>query len=572
MLRELRVGNLALAQDLVLKFDSGLTMMTGETGAGKSLVAGALSLLAGGRADKGLIRKGEDLAWVEGVFELDDDPVAVNFLNDKGVRLGFDLVLVLRREVKREGRGRIHINGLLSSQSLLVEIGAFLFSIQSQDQQRQLTKTSFARDFLDRVLGLDDELDQMASVLDKYRKLDRNLAGRLQEEAFAAQQLEMWQYQHKEISEAALDLDEEDQLGEKLALGRNARGLMESALKAREALSEGDANARQMLATAGTALQTQAGTSSRLDEVLAMVKDAAAAVEEAAMDLERFTSAVDIDPAQLDSLESRKAEYESLRRKYTLDIPGLLQLQEDLSGKIARQEDSESDLAALRDEVKQAAAAMAECAMSLRQKRKEGHQRVAAEARQLIRPLALPELELGFEIDADIDPSGSIIVGDQPCNISKKGADKIRLLVQPNKGEAAGDVAKIASGGEKSRIYLGFSVMQETGRHHPFWLFDEIDAGLGMDHAVSVAIMLRKLALGGQVVCISHLPTVAAHGDNHVKVFKATVENRTTLAAQTLEGEDRVLEIARLLGGEAGGGQDRETQLAYARELLAQKQ
>ncbi len=572
MLRELRVGNLALAQDLVLKFNSGLTMMTGETGAGKSLVAGALSLLAGGKADKSSIRKGEDLAYVEGVFELDGESAAVEFLHDRGVRLGYDLVLVLRREIKREGRGRIHINGLLSSQSLLQEIGEFFFSIQSQDQQRVLTRSNFARDFLDRVLQLDEELAEMAVALDVFHKLDRSLGIRLQEEAFAAQQLEMWEYQYKELISADLDLKEEKQLQEKLDIGRNARGLMESALLARNALSEGGENARLMLATAETALQPLSGTSSRLDEVLVMIKEASAAVNEAAMDLERFTATVDIDPAKLDIMESRKAEYESLRRKYSLDIVGLLQLQSDLAFKINRQKESETDLAALRAEVGEAAEVAAVCASTLRKKRLAGHKDVADRARQLIRPLALSDLELSLEIKADADPEGQIEVAGQFCKVGKKGADRVKLLVQTNKGEAAGELAKVASGGEKSRIYLGFSVMQETGRHHPFWLFDEIDAGLGMDHAVSVAAMLRKLAHGGQVVCISHLPTVAAYGDHHFKISKSSEGGRTAVSALELSGDARVLEIARLLGGEPGGGQERETQMAYARELLSRRQ
>ena len=196
MLQELRVGNLALVEDLCLPLGAGLTMLTGETGAGKSLVAGALSLLAGAKADRGLIREGEELAWVEGVFDLGDRPDTAAKLTSQGVRLANDGVLVLRRELRREGRGRVLINGLVSSLALLEQIGGSLLSIQSQDQQRQLNRPAFAQEFLDEMLGLGDDLDRMNELRARWQELSEKLHGRRQEEEFARQQLEMWQYQH----------------------------------------------------------------------------------------------------------------------------------------------------------------------------------------------------------------------------------------------------------------------------------------------------------------------------------------------------------------------------------------
>jgi len=212
---------------------------------------------------------------------------------------------------------------------------------------------------------------------------------------------------------------------------------------------------------------------------------------------------------------------------------------------------------------------LTEAALELRSQRLAGCKKVAARARDLIRPLALPELDLTFEIDFRTDPEGTVEVEGKRCRVTADGLDVVRLLCRTNRGEAYGEVGKIASGGEKSRIYLGLSVLAGAGKDQPLLLFDEIDAGLGMDNAVPVAGLLARLAGSGQVLCITHLPTVAAHGQYHLKVAKAVNDGRTSLTVRPVEAESRVVEIARLLGGEMAGMQSTESQLTYARQLLA---
>ncbi len=569
MLRELRVGNLALVDDLVLSLDHGLTMLTGETGAGKSLIAGALSLLAGGKSDRQLIRQGEDLAFVEGLFDLAEEKSLREYMASLGIRMASDGILVLRRELKREGRSRVLINGLVSSLSLLEQIGQQLLSIQSQDQQRLLSLAAFPGDFLDVCLDNGAERDQVAQALENYRTLRDQYEERLQEEQFASQQLDMWRYQHQELSEAGLAPGEEETLGEKLALGRNSRSLLEAAGEARESLTEGQVNARQILGSVESVLDPLAGESSHLRSILEMIRDAGASVSEAAGDLERFLDGVDVDPSQLDEIEARKSLYEELRRKYDRTVEGLVELRDSLNERIARQKDATSDLqqlAASRDSARRELTAAAEV---LRANRQQGAPKVAARAVETIRPLALAELELEFHIEPDLDNAGTAPVDGELCRITTKGADRVRLLARTNKGESYGEVGRIASGGEKSRIFLGLSVLQRTGVKQPLQLFDEIDAGLGMDNAVPVAELLGRLAADSQVICITHLPTVAARGDHHLKVQKVQTAGRTVLQVVPIPGEARIEEIARLLGGHkssAKGGVDK--QVAYAKQLL----
>lgn len=571
MLRELRVGNLALVDDLVLSLEPGLTMLTGETGAGKSLIAGALSLLAGGKADRGIIRQGESLAFVEGLFDLSGSPHTMERASAMGIRLGPDHLLILRREVKREGRGRVLINGLVSSLVLLEQLGAELLAIQSQDQQRLLSRPSFAGEFLDAVLDNGEERKAVAVALAEYRDLQKLFEERTREEQFASQQLDMWRYQHQELTEAGLSSDEEDRLGEKLALGRNARALLENAGVARQDLTEGQVNARELLGSAEGALASVAEASPRLLAILGMVRDAAAAAGEAAVELERFLDGFDADPAQLDEMEARKALYEELRRKYDRTCDGLIELRDQLTERIARQDEAASDLQQHSERVDEARVALENAALVLRRNRTKGAGSVAARAVETIRPLALPELDLEFRIDPDLQEDSPVTVDGAGCRITGQGADLVSMLVRTNRGEGLGEVGRIASGGEKSRIFLGLSVLTRDGGEQALQLYDEIDAGLGMDNAVPVAELLGRLAVEGQVICITHLPTVAARGDQHLKVAKAMNGDRTTLRVVPIPGEARVEEIARLLGGRQSGvkgGTDK--QVAYARQLLGQ--
>ncbi len=572
MLTALRVGNLALVEELEFHPGPGLTMLTGETGAGKSLIAGALALLAGGKAQKGQVRRGAPMAYVEGVFDLEDEPGLLRELAEAGVRMGADQVLVLRRELRDEGRGRTLINGLVSSLALLETFGARLLSIQSQDQQRQLARSAFAGEFLDRAAGLESDLQEMANRLAEHQDLQREMAGRRQEVDFARQQMEMWQYQYRELTEAGLDEGEFRALGEQIALGRGSRHLLEAAASCRSSLDEGDWNAVSLLGSAESALAPLADRSESLSAVLGMIRDAAAQAREAATDLERFFDRIELDPARLDELEERDALYRELMRKYAVDVAGLVRLQGDLAERIRRQKCADDDLRALEDRLSVARERVQKQAESLHRRRCEAAPELARRAVAVIRPLALPELDLKFEVEPARSPAGWIELDDVACEVGPRGASRVRLLVKTNRGESFGEAGRIASGGEKSRIHLGLSVVDTPENAKPLLLFDEIDAGLGADNAVPVADLLANLGRRGQVLCITHLPTVAIRGDEHWRVTKAIRGDRTALRMEHIEGEERIRETARLLGGEAIDAIGSESQIDYARQLLAGQQ
>jgi DNA repair protein RecN (Recombination protein N) len=569
MLSELRLGSLALVDELRIPLDSGLTVLTGETGAGKSLVAGALALLCGRKAAKDLVRQGEECAWIEGVFDLDGAPRQRDRLARLGIRVASDGILVLRREIRREGRNRVLINGLVSSLALLEEAGSLLLAVQSQDQARELADPTFARRLLDDQLPDPGIRNAVAECWDRYRDLAAELETRQQEEALAREQLDLWSYQHEELSAARLREGEEQELGESLVLKRHASRLQEAAAAALQRVAEGPYAARDQLREALAALQPLASKSRRLVEVVDQLASAAESLGEANRLLDGFLDQLELDPAGLEDMEARLALYQELQRKYRRDTRGLIALKELLADRLARQEAAAGDLVALQARLEDARAQLAAATLDLHAARTEAAADLAEHAAGLIRPLALPDLELSCRVTLREDAQGPLEIAGRRCAAGPLGADDVALLIRPNLGENWGLAGAIASGGERSRIYLGLTLLKQAAAEPPLQLFDEVDAGLGMDAAGPVARLLRRLAAAGQVVIITHLPTMAVHGHAHLQVSKRVVGGRTLLDVRSLPEEERVAEVARLLGGEGYGGDDREAQRAYARELLS---
>ncbi|NCQ35053.1 DNA repair protein RecN [bacterium] len=567
MLLELRIHNLAIIDDLVIPLGPGLTVLTGETGAGKSVVAGGLGLLAGRPASAEWVRQDEDLGFVEGVFDLQERPR----LRRQAVRMGMSLdedgILVVRRELRPAGRDRVVINGLVSSMAILKQLGEILLNIQSQDQQRQLARPDFARVLLDRWQG---NATALAAVAEARRDF---LAARSEVDAAVAQaeegrrQVEMWRYQLEELDQAGLDAEEEMLLAEQIHFGRNARRLLESAALARELLEDGEPSARALLNRALGELDRVGGDSPRLENIVSVLRESEATLEDAARRLGQYLDTCEIDPARLDELESRKALYEDLRRKYHWETPDLIALAEELRAQLDFQDRSGEEIERLEAEVARAAKELGDAATALHARRVEGGERLAAALVKVLRPLGLPGLACRISVEISREEEGPVVVNGEPCLPAEHGCDRVELLVRTNPGEAFGPAHRIASGGERSRIYLGVSVLDADSGDQPLRLFDEIDAGLGMEGAAPVADLLANLAGRSQVLCISHLATVAARGVRHLKISKGQQGKRTVARATYLEGEARVGELTRLLGG-VEAEDDTGHQEAFARKLL----
>ncbi|MBK7702717.1 MAG: hypothetical protein IPI34_07370 [bacterium] len=567
MLVSLRISQFGLVDDLVLAVAPGLTMLTGETGAGKSMIAGALSVLTGAPVPKDLVREGEDEAYVEGVFDLAERPRTLGRLREAGVLPGADGILVIRRELRRAGRNRVLINGILSSLQVLDQIGPWLISVQSQDQQRDLERSGHARDLLDELGGGLAQRAAVRSAWAAWQQAATQLADRRRDVAAGREQLVLWRYQRDELETAGLRQGEEAEIAESLTVARHAAELQSAAAAAHEAVTDEERGAQARLARAARELERQAGRSSRLAGALENLRNAEDLAGEAARVLERFLDGFDAGPEDLEALESRAQLYQDLQRKYRCDVTELNDLLVRLRERVSRQEAADDDLAGLESALDEAGRTLARACSELRRLRRGAAPGLARAAEDLIRPLALPDLALEFRVTPRLDPDGPLQIDGAPCRLQTDGADDVELFVRTNPGEKAAPVAAIASGGEKSRIHLGLTVLRRRDEEPPLLLFDEVDAGLGMDNALPVAGLLRRLAAGAQVVCITHLPTMAVHGGVHWLAKKGRVGTRTLLEVGVLDPAARVDEIARLLGG-AGVKGGAETQRSYARDLL----
>jgi len=565
-LLELRIGQLGLVDELVLTTDSGLTMLTGETGAGKSMIAGALSLLCGGRVPKDFVRDGENVGWVEAVFDLAASPQRADSVRRAGIRLGDDGILVLRRELRREGRSRVMINGLVSSLAVLERIGPTLLSIQSQHQQLELGRPGFARDYLDDALGLADLRIAMELAWTAWGESRSELERFASEIAAAREQADLWRYQHDELSAAGLDPEEEESLAERLAVLQDTARLRQGAAKAMGIVGD-DGAAAEMLGRASAALP-DTGTPIRvLDEARSALLEAQESASAASSLLERFLDGIDLDGGDLDELQARKALYEELRRKYRREVVDLIEYRDDLGERLERHDSAEAGMTERREALDRARNDVEAAAAGLRDARRTGAGPLSRRALKVIRPLALDDLELEFAVAAAEDDQGGFAVDGRPCRVDAKGADIVSLQVRTNKGEARRPVDDVASGGERSRIYLGLTALVRGDVEPPLLLLDEIDAGLGLDAARPVARLLGDLARHGQVLCITHLPTMAVHGQRHWRAVKNTVDGRTLLDVQAVENEDRLRELERLLGGGDRPDDDR-SQRDFAEKLL----
>ncbi len=567
MLVSLRISQFGLVDDLVLAVGPGLTMLTGETGAGKSMIAGALSVLAGAPVPKDLVRDGEDEAYVEGVFDLVERPRTLARLREAGVMPGADGVLVIRRELRRAGRNRVLINGILSSLQVLDQVGPWLITVQSQDQQRELERAGHARDLLDELGGGLAQRTAVRTAWSAWQQAAAELAERRRDVASGREQLALWSYQRDELAAAGLREGEEAEIAESLAVARHAAELQAAAAAALEAVTDEDRGAVARLSRAAHELERQSGRSSRLAGALENLHAAMDLAGESARTLERFLDGFDAGPEDLEELERRAQLYHDLQRKYRCDVAELTDLLVRLRDRVARQEAADDDLAGLEHVLETAVLSLTSACSELRRLRREAAPGLARAAEDLIRPLALPDLALEFRVTPRLDPEGQLPIDGAACRLQTDGADDVDLFVRTNPGEKAAPVAAIASGGEKSRIHLGLTVLRRRDEEPPLLLFDEIDAGLGMDNALPVAGLLRRLSAGAQVLCITHLPTMAVHGVTHWQARKCLVGGRTLLEVACLDPAHRVDEIARLLGG-AGVKGGAETQRSYARDLL----
>jgi DNA repair protein RecN (Recombination protein N) len=537
-LRELTVENLAVIEHTRLPLAGGFTVLTGETGAGKSLVVDALALALGARATADLVRAGAAAARVEAVFEGVASPGEEDPLADV-VAAGEGSVIV-RREVTADGRSTVRVNDRSVTVGGLAALGERLAEIHGQHEQQRLLAAERQLALLDRYGGLDALRGEVEAAYHAHRAAVVRAAELLTDAHELARRVELLRHQADEIAAAELRTGEEEELEHRLRSAAHAETIAASADAAVRALRD-DAGGLDALRAVETALSQAAAHDQRFAELTERAAAALAEATELARDAADLGERVELDPAQRQAGEERLSLLYELKRKYGESVEAVIAFGEEAAGELARLEDQESLRERLRTEEAERQAEMHVVAERLTDARRAITERLAGEVNAELPPLGLRDGAFGVELEA--------------VETGPRGADRVVFTFAPNPGEPSRPLARIASGGEASRLSLAIKVVLAAADETPVLVFDEVDAGIGGRHGTGVGERLRALARFHQVLCVTHLPQVAAHADAHVHIGKRVVNGRTSAEVRLLDADERAVELAAMLAGEGAGSE-----------------
>lgn len=541
---------MAVAADVTLRLGPGLNVLTGSTGAGKSLVVEALRWLRGEKVDPQLVRRGAERASAEALFDVEDHAELAALLDELGLEAPVDGMLRLRREVRAQGRSRAYVGGQLSSAAVLEALCTGLVELQSQHQQLVLLDPRRHVQLLDRCGVPRERVVAWRDAVDGWRELEREREDFRRRQARLREERELLEYQYRELDAARLREGEAEELRGVVARLSGGARTMEAAAAARDALADDEGGALARVREAIAALRPAPGGIGEVEEARELLEEASGTAQEALRALERFLDGGDFEPGALDDAQSRLAEIEGLCRKYHRTEAELLALRDRLARDLellGGGDDLPRELAGRLDAAREALQGAGE---ELHRERRAVARRIARDAGELLSDLGMAGAELRFELSPDRDPEGPLRIGGKPVRLHADGPARVRLRARTNPGEDEGPVEAAASGGELSRIGLVLRTLALRDRLPDLVILDEVDAGLGADLGPAVARRLRAMSASTQLLVITHLPAVAAAADTHLAASKGSDGERTVSEVLALDEEQRVAELARMLGGE----------------------
>ena len=552
MLTELSVENIALIEAATLELAPGLNVITGETGAGKTLLATALQLLLGGRARSESVRAGANRATVEGTFSLPEEMgprILTEALGDLAEEVDADDDLVLRRTLTGEGRSRCYVGGVSVPVRALASLGERLVSYHSQREQTRLTEPA------EQLAILDDFLDEAASQAKKEHETlwrsvarDRRELAEIRSSSEARlREVEFLRYQVSELESAGYDPQELSELTRERDRLRNVTDLLQATAAAAAALaSEEGSGAIDAVARASTELETASGYDDSLGKLLQRLDGLSTELEDVLYELRSYVDELEADPNRLEAVEERLTAMRALERKYG-DVEGYL---EESRARLSRLENLDEESTGLETRLAEGERRLGELAARLTAGREQASRRLSEKVQENLGDLNLGKTSFSAEL-VPVEPALS-------------GAERVEFAIRPNPGEPELPVRGYASGGELSRIMLSIRLAQERIEPGATYVFDEVDAGIGGETATAVGAKLRELGNRNQVLTITHLPQIASEAGTHVVVEKEESKARTITRIQRIDGEERRRELARMLSGRID-----EASLAHASELLA---
>lgn len=547
MLKEISIKNFAIVNDLTLDFHSGLNVVTGETGAGKSIIVNAIELLVGGRASTDFVGTAAEEAHIVGIFDLDNTDIL------KKMDVPVDEYLIVRRVISRSGRSRVYLNDSPITLNKLIEIFQTIVDIHGQHEHQGLLNTSSQRRVLDEFGNLQELSDEVNQLFNRYRKLQEEIETIKARTRERAHRIDLLNFQIQEIDDAALAPEEKDELTKERSILMNLSKLRELTEGSIHLLREGDRAVLDLLGEVSRNMEEISRHDSSTEEIKRLLKEAEALVEEAFYLLRDFRERYDIDPQRIDFVEKRLALIERLEGKYGEGIETILRYRDEAAKELEELTGIEESLEGLEKEMKLLYEELNEKADMLSAKRRETAKIIEERMKELLRELAFQH------------PLFKVEIKDIP--LSSSGKDHVEFLFSANPGQPPRPLNRVASGGELSRVMLALKSIFTDVDRVPVVIFDEIDAGVGGKTADSVGRRIKNLSRGHQVICITHLPQIAARADHHISISKRTDGASTAVVVRVLDNKERVEELARMLSGSVT-----RASLEHAEELIKTKE
>lgn len=539
MLQALKIQNLAVIDAAQLEFKEGLNIISGETGAGKSILLQAISLILGGRASSELVRSGCEEAVIEGYFDLSEHPS----MSERLQRFGFNpesKELLIRRLVHASGKNRIYVNGQLATLSILQELCDGLVDLCGQHEHQSLLKSQVQLELLDRYGGLEKLSQETGLLFSRYRSLRSELDLLRSRREERVQREEFLKFQVEELASAGLEAEEEETLQNEKKLLQSLEGRMQNASHAASLLDAEDGGALQSLRIALQRARGLAELDPAAESIVQSLERTLIEAEEASAQLGRYVGSCEMDPERLSAVQERLALIASFRRKYGASVPEMIETLARLQAELSQIENVDGRVEEIESELLSVEKALLEKGKELSRRRTSVSTTLSASVSKELKDLKMEGAQFGVEVafNADLSTWSSHASGDE-----------VQFIVRTNRGENARPIGKIASGGELSRLMLAIRRVISDKGGIGVYLFDEIDAGLGGETAFQVGKKLKSVASHNQVICITHLPQVAAFAAHHLSVVKESQGKRTVTQIRELKPEGRKEEIARMLAG-----------------------
>jgi len=539
MLTELRISNFALIDQLHLHLPAGFLVLTGETGAGKSLLIDALLLLVGGRASSDHIRFGADEALLEACFTLPESHPLVLQLRQDGFLLSDQQEVYIRRILSRSGKNRNYLNGQLAPLQTIQAIGRQLVDIHGQHDQQSLLSPKTQLELLDAYGGLKNLVRKFQQHYEEWKEKELALVALMQRLQEQVARQDILQFQYEELTKVQLQIGEEESLNQEYHRLKHSGRLGELSNESFEALYEGDRSVLAQLRDVTHWIQELGQIDAQCQPWMALLESSAIALQEVTQNLRDFRSQIECDPERMEVIDSRLAGLQRLKKKYGKTIEELIELVQSLEEDLALLQESDEQVAKLQAEVANSFESMETLAKELSAKRKKVGKQFVKQIQEEFQGLKMGTMQIQVNLVPNND--GNIF--------GPSGIDHLELLLAPNPGEPPMSLGRIASGGELSRIMLALKTVLAGNDRTPVVVFDEIDSGVGGEAGMVMGNRLRQLAHYHQVCCVTHLPQIASQAHVQFVVEKATLDGRTLTKIQEITGVQREAEIARMLGG-----------------------